>query len=49
LGRVTFNPLVHIDRMGTVIIPGLLMFFDHRSYSMVPTVSFDRLGSPWPA
>jgi|TARA_B100000315_G_C14253210_1_gene440721 hypothetical protein len=47
LGRVTFNPLVHIDRMGTVIIPGLLMFFDRRSYSVVPTVSFSRLGSPW--
>jgi Zn-dependent protease len=25
LGRVSFNPLRHIDRMGTVILPGILL------------------------
>lgn len=26
LGRVTFNPLAHIDRFGTVILPAMLLF-----------------------
>ncbi len=26
LGRVTFNPLAHIDRVGTIILPALLLF-----------------------
>lgn len=25
LGRVTFNPLKHVDRVGTILIPGVLM------------------------
>src|SRR5215475_7469175 len=25
LGRVTFNPFKHIDRFGTIILPGLLL------------------------
>ncbi len=25
MGRVTFNPLAHIDRFGTIILPGLLL------------------------
>ena len=25
LGRVTFNPIKHIDRVGTIILPGLLL------------------------
>ncbi|MFQ5784817.1 MAG: site-2 protease family protein [Alphaproteobacteria bacterium] len=27
LGRVTFNPLRHVDRVGTVLLPGLLLLF----------------------
>jgi Zn-dependent protease len=26
LGRVTFNPLKHIDPFGTILLPGLLLF-----------------------
>src|SRR5882672_129604 len=26
LGRVTFNPLSHIDPFGTILLPGLLLF-----------------------
>ena len=26
LGRVTFNPLAHIDRVGTILLPALLLF-----------------------
>ena len=27
LGRVTLNPLKHIDPVGTILVPGLLLFF----------------------
>lgn len=27
LGRVSFNPLRHVDPMGTVVVPGLLLLF----------------------
>lgn len=27
LGRVTLNPLKHIDPLGTILVPGLLLFF----------------------
>nr|VFK37217.1 MAG: Zn-dependent protease (includes SpoIVFB) [Candidatus Kentron sp. SD]VFK41515.1 MAG: Zn-dependent protease (includes SpoIVFB) [Candidatus Kentron sp. SD] len=27
LGRLTLNPLKHIDPMGTIVVPGLLLFF----------------------
>lgn len=27
LGRVTLNPLKHIDPIGTILVPGLLLFF----------------------
>lgn len=48
-GRVTFNPLRHIDPLGTIIIPGLLVFagtgFLFGWAKPVP-VHFGRLGSP---
>jgi len=48
-GRVTFNPLSHIDPVGTIIIPGLLVFsgtgFLFGWAKPVP-VHFGRLGSP---
>lgn len=27
MGRITFNPLKHIDPIGTILVPGLLIFF----------------------
>ncbi|MDE3038011.1 MAG: site-2 protease family protein, partial [Pseudomonadota bacterium] len=49
LGRVTFNPLRHIDRFGTVILPGLL-FFTHApfifGYAKPVPVNFYRLRPP---
>lgn len=49
LGRVTFNPLVHIDRMGTIIIPGALIFIGSPflfGWAKPVPVRFSRLGSP---
>lgn len=49
LGRVTFNPLVHIDRVGTVIIPGVLIFIGSPflfGWAKPVPVHFGRLG--WP-
>lgn len=49
MGRVTFNPLAHIDRMGTVIIPGLLIFLGSPflfGWAKPVPVIFGRLG--WP-
>ena len=48
-GRVTFNPLKHIDPMGTVIIPGLLLLAQSPflfGYAKPVPVNFGRLGSP---
>lgn len=49
LGRVTFNPIRHIDPVGTILIPGLLVFsgtgFLFGWAKPVP-VQFGRLGSP---
>ncbi len=49
LGRVTFNPLSHVDLIGTIIIPGLLVLggtgFIFGWAKPVP-VNFGRLGSP---
>lgn len=49
LGRVTFNPLRHIDPVGTILIPGLLVLsgtgFIFGWAKPVP-ISFGRLGSP---
>jgi Zn-dependent protease len=49
LGRVTFNPLKHIDPVGTILIPGLLVLaqtgFVFGWAKPVP-VQFGRLDSP---
>jgi Zn-dependent protease len=50
LGRVTFNPLKHIDPYGTVVIPALLLLLSSGRFMFgfakpVP-VNFSRLGSP---
>ena len=41
LGRVTFNPLRHIDPIGTILLPAVLLFlrspfssYQNRSYRM---------------
>lgn len=49
LGRVTLNPLVHIDRFGTVILPGLLLLFSAPflfGYAKPVPVSVGRLNHP---
>ena len=49
MGRVTFNPLRHIDPMGTIILPALLLLtrapFLFGWAKPVP-VNFGRLGHP---
>lgn len=49
LGRVTFNPLKHIDPMGTVIIPALLLLVSSPilfGYAKPVPVDFTRLQPP---
>ncbi|MBL8708370.1 MAG: site-2 protease family protein [Rhodospirillaceae bacterium] len=49
LGRVTFNPFRHIDRFGTVILPGLLILFGSPflfGYAKPVPVNFGRLKRP---
>ena len=48
LGRVTFNPLVHIDRFGTIILPALLITFGGFLFGWAKPVpvNFGRLGHP---
>ena len=50
LGRVTFNPLRHIDLFGTVLLPGLLLFFSGGrvmfGFAKPVPVNFSRLGRP---
>ena len=48
LGRVTFNPLVHIDRFGTIILPSLLITFGGFLFGWAKPVpvNFGRLGHP---
>lgn len=48
-GRVTFNPFKHIDPLGTVIIPGMLLLFKAPflfGYAKPVPVNFARLNSP---
>ncbi len=48
-GRVTFNPLRHIDPVGTVLLPGLLLAFGAPflfGYAKPVPVRFDRLRAP---
>ena len=50
MGRVTFNPFRHIDLFGTVLLPGLLLFFSGGSkafgFAKPVPVNFSRLGRP---
>ncbi len=49
LGRVTFNPLRHIDPVGTIIIPGLLVLANTGfifGWAKPVPVNFGRLGFP---
>ncbi len=49
LGRVTFNPFKHVDRFGTVILPGLLVVLGSPflfGYAKPVPVNFMRLRNP---
>lgn len=50
LGRVTFNPLRHIDLFGTVLLPGLLLFASGGrimfGFAKPVPVNFSRLRRP---
>lgn len=49
LGRVTFNPLRHIDLYGTIILPGILLLLNAPflfGYAKPVPVNFGRLFSP---
>ena len=48
LGRVTFNPLRHIDPLGTIILPALLVFTTGFmfGYAKPVPVNFRRLHNP---
>ena len=48
-GRVTFNPLRHIDPFGTLILPALLLFYHAPfafGYAKPVPVNFNRLKNP---
>ncbi len=49
LGRVTFNPLRHVDPFGTVLLPALLLMFHSPflfGYAKPVPVNFGRLRQP---
>jgi Zn-dependent protease len=49
LGRVTFNPIKHIDPIGTLLLPGLLLLFKAPvlfGYAKPVPVNFARLNHP---
>jgi Zn-dependent protease len=49
LGRVSFNPLTHIDPFGTVILPGLLLLSHSPflfGYAKPVPVNFGKLNNP---
>ena len=49
MGRVTFNPLKHIDRFGTILIPGFLLLMGSPflfGYAKPVPVNFGRLRHP---
>ena len=49
LGRVTFNPLKHVDRFGTIVLPGLLLLLKAPvlfGYAKPVPVNFGRLRRP---
>ena len=49
MGRITFNPLKHIDPFGTILLPGLLLL-SHAGfvfgYAKPVPVNFNRLNNP---
>jgi Zn-dependent protease len=49
LGRVTFNPLKHVDPFGTLILPGILLLLKSPflfGYAKPVPVNFGRLNNP---
>jgi Zn-dependent protease len=49
LGRVTFNPLKHIDPVGTILLPGLLLFLHSPflfGYAKPVPIDFRALHNP---
>src|ERR687892_152092 len=49
LGRVTFNPIKHVDPFGTLILPGLLLLLQAPflfGYAKPVPVNFGRLNQP---
>jgi Zn-dependent protease len=49
LGRVTFNPIKHVDPIGTLLLPGLLLLFNAPflfGYAKPVPVNFGRLNHP---
>ncbi len=51
MGRVTFNPLKHVDKFGTVIFPGALLLLQSPfifGYAKPVPVDFRRLNPPRP-
>jgi Zn-dependent protease len=49
LGRVTFNPIKHVDPFGTLILPGLLLLINAPflfGYAKPVPVNFGRLNHP---
>lgn len=49
LGRVTFNPIKHVDLFGTIILPALLIFLKAPfifGYAKPVPVNFGRLNNP---
>jgi Zn-dependent protease len=48
LGRVTFNPLAHIDRFGTIVLPALMLLFAPFmfGYAKPVPVRFNKLRRP---
>ncbi len=49
MGRVSFNPLRHVDRFGTILLPGLLMLAHAPflfGYAKPVPVNFRQLGHP---
>ena len=48
-GRVTFNPLKHVDRFGTILLPALLLLVKSPflfGYAKPVPVNFSRLNNP---
>jgi Zn-dependent protease len=37
LGRVTLNPIKHIDPFGTILLPGMLLLLTRRGFSATPS------------